>query len=131
MEPVSIVFNTSFQCTTSCILYDWSIFAVYVNHVKRDFKIQRSDGNENVKKGLISKTTTSARASHISYISLPFLHYYDVKVSVISRFMEKVNKQRRNFISLSGLGYGPLEFEFRRVPLHLTKQVDRNNRDKD
>ena len=31
-----------------------------------------------------------------------------------------VNKQLRNFISLSELGYGPLKFSFRRVPLHLT-----------
>ena len=29
--------------------------------------------------------------------------------------MENVNKQHRNFISLSQLGYGPLEFNFRRV----------------
>ena len=33
--------------------------------------------------------------------------------------MENVNKQRRNFISLSELGYGPLEFNFRRVRFHL------------
>ena len=45
--------------------------------------------------------------------------------------MEDVNKQRRNFISLSELGYGPLEFNFRRVRLHLTKKVGRNNHDKD
>ena len=36
--------------------------------------------------------------------------------------MEDVNKQRRNFISLSELGYGPLKFSFRRVRLHLTKE---------
>ena len=29
--------------------------------------------------------------------------------------MEDVNKQRRNFISLSELGYGPLKFSFRKV----------------
>ena len=40
---------------------------------------------------------------------------------LISRFMGNVNKQRRNFISLSVLGYGPLEFNFRRVRLHSTK----------
>ena len=45
--------------------------------------------------------------------------------------MENVNKQRRNFISLSELEYGPLEFKFRRVRVHMTKLVDRNNRDKD
>ena len=30
-------------------------------------------------------------------------------------------------ISLSELGYGPSEFNSRRVRLHLTKEVDRNN----
>ena len=39
---------------------------------------------------------------------------------LIWRFMEDVNKQRRIFISLSELGYGPLKFRFRRVCLHLT-----------
>ena len=34
-----------------------------------------------------------------------------------SRFMENVNKQRRNIISLSELWYDPLEFNFRRVCL--------------
>ena len=37
--------------------------------------------------------------------------------------MEDVNKQRRNFISLSELEYGPLKFIFRRVRLQLTKWV--------
>ena len=41
--------------------------------------------------------------------------------------MENVNKQRRNFISLSEPGYGRLKFSFRRVRLHLTKLVGRNN----
>ena len=36
--------------------------------------------------------------------------------------MEDVNKQRRNFISLSKLGYCPLKFSFRRVRLHLTSK---------
>ena len=45
--------------------------------------------------------------------------------------MENVNKQRRNFISLSELEYGPLEFIFWRVRVHLIKLVGRNNRDKD
>ena len=54
------------------------------------------------------------------YISFLFLHDYDVKMPNFA-FMEDVNKQRRNFISLSELGYGPLKFSFRRVRLHLTK----------
>ena len=37
--------------------------------------------------------------------------------------MEDVNKQRRNFISLSELGYGPLKFSFMRVRLVLTQYV--------
>ena len=36
----------------------------------------------------------------------PFLHDYDVNWCLISRFMEDVNKQRRNFISITVLGYG-------------------------
>ena len=64
------------------------------------------------------------------YISLPFLHDYDVK-SLNSCFMKNVNKQRRDFISLSELGFDALKFNFRRVRLHLTKEVGRNNCDKD
>ena len=45
--------------------------------------------------------------------------------------MEDVNKQRRNFISVSELEFGPLKFSFRRVRLQLTKYVGRNNRYKD
>ena len=37
--------------------------------------------------------------------------------------MEYVNKHRRNFISLSELGYGPSEFNSRRVRLHLKKST--------
>ena len=41
--------------------------------------------------------------------------------------MEDVKKQRRNSIPLFELGYGRLKFSFRRVRLHLTKYVGRNN----
>ena len=62
------------------------------------------------------------------HTSFPFLHDYNVKC-LISRFMEDVNKQRRNFISAPELdGYGHLKFSFSRVHLHLTKWVGRNNR---
>ena len=37
--------------------------------------------------------------------------------------MEDVNKQRGNFVSLSELEFGPLNFSFRRVRLQLTKWV--------
>ena len=40
---------------------------------------------------------------------------------LISRFMKNVNKQRRNFISLSEHGYSPLEFNSRRIGQFLTK----------
>ena len=47
----------------------------------RDFKIHRRVRNENVKKkGLISKTTTLHVHHIFLYISLPFLHDYDVKM---------------------------------------------------
>ena len=69
---------------------------------------------------LNSKTTTSHVHHTFLYISFPFLHDYDVKC-LISRFMEDVDKQRRNYISLSEFGYGPLKFSFRRVRLLLTK----------
>ena len=53
-----------------------------------------------------------------------FVHFFTVFARVRrASFMENVNKQRRNFISLSELENGPLEFKFRRVRVHLTKQV--------
>ena len=110
MEPVSTVFNLIPVYHLLCT-YDWSIFAVYVKHVNRDFKIQQGDGNENVKKGLISKTITSRVHRTFLYISLPFLHYCDVEMPIVSRFMENVNIQRRDVIYLSRLGYGPLELK--------------------
>ena len=67
------------------------------------------DGNENVKKrkkGLISKTTSSHVHHTFLYIPFPFFHDHDVKMP-ISRFM-----QRRNFISRSELGDGPLKYSF-------------------
>ena len=66
-----------------------------------------------------------------------FVHFFArfcttaTRKCLISRFMEDVNKQRRNFISPSGLGYGPKEFNSKRVRLHLTKLVGRNNCDRD
>ena len=54
------------------------------------------------------------RASRFLYISCRFCTTTTWKC-LISRFMENVNKQRRNFISLSELVYGPLKFNFRRV----------------
>ena len=36
--------------------------------------------------------------------------------------MEDVNKQRRNFVSVSQPGYGPLKFSFGKIRLHLTSK---------
>ena len=82
-----------------------------------------ADGNEDVKKNnrFNKQNNNFARASRF------FVHFFarfcttTTWKCLISRFMEDVNKQRRNFISLSELEYGPLKFSFRRVRLHLTK----------
>ena len=73
--------------------------------------------------GLISKTTTLHVHHALLYISLPFLHDdYDVKMpNFVFYGTENVNKQRRNYLSLPELEYGPLEFKFRRVRVHLQK----------
>ena len=70
-----------------------------------------ADGNENVKKKKKKKTKNTSHVRHtFLYISLSLLHDYDAK-SPISRFMEDVNKQRQNFISLCELGYQLLEIQ--------------------
>ena len=78
--------------------FGYSLLAPYsqVGNIRSN----NADDNENVKKtiGLISKTTTSHVHHTFLYISFPFLHDYDLKM-LISRFIEDVNKQRRNFIS--------------------------------
>ena len=66
-----------------------------------------ADDNENVKKtiGLISKTTTS----HVQHTFCSFLSRFCTTTTwkcLILRFMEDVNKQRRNSIFLIVLGYG-------------------------
>jgi len=66
------------------------------------------------------KTTTLHVHHPFLYISLPFLYDYDVKMSNFV-FNEDVNKQRRNFIWLSELEYGPLDFKFRGVRVHLAQ----------
>ena len=73
--------------------------------------------------GLISKTTTLHVHHALLYISLPFLHDdYDVKMpNFVFYGTENVNKQRRNYLSLPELEYGPLEFKFRRVRVRLQK----------
>ena len=45
--------------------------------------------------------------------------------------MENVNKQQRNFISVSELKYGLLKFSLGGFAYNFTKEVGRNNRYKD
>ena len=74
-------------------------------------KIQRRGRQrERQKKKKKKKKNTSHVHDTFLYISLSLLHDYDSK-SPISRFMEDVNKQRQNFISLSELGYQLLEIQ--------------------
>ena len=70
------------------------------------------DGNEHVKKSIKFNTENNRElctcVTLFLHTSLPSLHDYCVKIkcSLISRFMEDVNKRQRNFLSLSVLGYG-------------------------
>ena len=50
---------------------------------------------------------------------------------LISHCTEKVHKRRRDFLSLSALGYGTYAFNFRMVRLHLKMLVTWSNRDED
>ena len=89
----------------------------------RDVKMQRRGRRRERQKkkvGLISKITTSHVYHTFLYIFFPFCTTTTWKC-LISRFMEDVNNQRRNFISLSELEFGPLKFSFRRVRLQSTK----------
>ena len=72
---------------------------------KQALRSNDADRNEKVTKtiGLISKTLTSHVHHAFLYISFPFLPDYDVKMPNFA-FMEEINKQQRNFISLSELG---------------------------
>ena len=81
------------------------------------FSNNDGDANENVKTaiGLLSKTTSLHVHHAFLYISWPLLHDYDVKMPN-SRFMEDVNKRRRNF--LSKLECGPQEINSREICLH-------------
>ena len=68
------------------------------------FRNDDGDGNENIKTGIAKKvarycTTTTWK-------------------SLISRFMEDVNKRQLNFLSLSELDCGPQEINSRETCLH-------------
>ena len=69
----------------------------------KDLKIQQRGGNENVKKvtGLISKPATLHVHHTFLYISLPFLHDYDVKMPNLA-FNEERNQSSLRSVA-SGL----------------------------
>ena len=88
-----------------------------------DFKIQRRGWQRECKKNnrFYKQNNSFARVSHFFwYISFLFLHDYEVKMPNFV-FYGGRKQERRNFIFLSELGYGPLKFSFRRVRLVLTK----------
>ena len=67
-----------------------------------DFKIRRRDGNENVKKqqvNFISKTTTFHVHQSFLYISLPFLHDYDVKCLIFAFYGQRKQATRKFYFS--------------------------------
>ena len=96
------------------------------------FSNDDGDSNQNVKqsKGLDWQNNNFARAS------LFFVHFFAVTArlrrekSLISFFMENVNKGRRTFLSLSKLKSGLQENNFKEILLHLTFSANWNKRDK-
>ena len=67
-----------------------------------DFKIRRRDGNENVKKqqvNFISETTTFHVHHSFLYISLPFLHDYDVKCLIFAFYGKRKQATRKFYFS--------------------------------
>ena len=99
------------------------ISAKYLWKNNRDFKIQRRGRQREGKKNnrFNKQNNYFARASHFFCTFLSRFYTTTTWKRLISRFKEDVNKQRRNFKSLSELGYGHLKFSFRRVRPHLTK----------
>ena len=101
------------------------MITLMVNDI-RDFKIQRRGRQrerEKKTKGFISKQQLCTCITFFCTFLSCFCTTSTWKC-LISRFKGDVNKQRRNFISLSELEYGHLKFSFRRVRLvHLTKYV--------
>ena len=97
------------------------------------FSNDDGDGKEDIKKGLLRKTTTLHVHHAFLYISLPSLHDYDVKMPNYKFYiiMEDVNKRRRISFSLSKLECGPQETNSREIRPHLPFSAKWNKRDKD
>ena len=95
-----------------------------------------SEGNnDKVEKetGLISNATTLHMQHAVLSISLLLLlHDYDVKFPRAGRrFMKEVNTLWRvSFVSPSKLGFVPLEFNSKKIQLHLLFYGSHNDRDK-
>ena len=105
-------------------------FLLFCKKTLKDFKFPLRDCNENDNKtiGLISKTTTLS----VHYTFCTFLcRFCTTTTRKCLFFVEDINKQRRNFLFLSEIGYGPSESNSSWVHLSLTKEVGRKNRDKD
>ena len=81
----------------------------------RDLKIRRRRQEHQKAIGLVTKITILYVHHAFLYITLLLLHDYDVKMPNFTLYRE-----RTNFLSLSELGFGSQEFNFRRVHLHLT-----------
>ena len=101
----------NYKFTSFLILWAKTNFTSRFNAYNiRDLKIRRHQRegerqkNKNNNFSLESRTTTTWNC-------------------LVSRFREEVHKRRRNFLSLSELGYGSQGFNFKRVNLHLTKLV--------
>ena len=82
------------------------------------------DGNENVKTviGLLIKTT-SLHTHPLRFLRTFLCRYFTIttRKCLISRFMEDVNKRRRNFLSLSKLECGSQEINSRGGNLFTAK----------
>ena len=90
------------------------------------------DSSETVKQaiGLISKTTT-LHVQHTFFLYISLRHCTTTAwKSLLSRFMEDVNKRQRIFLFLSKVECGPLEINSREIRLHLTFSAIWNKRDK-
>ena len=103
----TVNFSTEHACPSDVTSKCQDTSSCFARNI-RNLNIQRSDGNETVNKtiALISKTTT-CKCNTMFYAS----HYCFCTTMtwkcIISCFIDNVNKQQWNFISLPELGYGP------------------------
>ena len=72
-----------------------------------------------------------ALASHFFVHFLVVFHDYDMKMPKFTFYGEPKQATTKFYFSSWRLGYDALEFNFRRAPLHFTKEACWNNCDKD